>query len=524
VATAATPSRPAPPPDLGARPGRPGPGRRGAELLLYAGLIALSFALVAAVVQRGAGPVLAGAAIAGLSAWMFVSTHYERTLAVLALYLGLADGYVKLKLNSDVASLGRDALLYAITAGAALRLWIRREPVTLPPLSGWIVAFAAIVGAELLNPENGSWSHRLYGVRPHVEFLPLFFFGYAVMRSERRLKGMAVLLLAIAAANGVANLAQVNLTPEQFASWGPGYRAKVFGAAATGADAAGAVSSRTFKDASGVKRVRPFGLGGDFGFGGFMAVIALPAALALLLRERRPWRLALYALGALLAISAVITAQARLGIIEALVAVLAFGALVAASRRAVTAVVTLAIVVGATYLVIAALGGTQSTAFDRYQTIAPSSIVSTSTNRASVVDKLPDYIARFPLGAGLGTVGPARLYGGGPSHRDLSGESEFTFLVIEVGVVGLLVLLGFQLRLLWLSLRVRRLRPETTRVLMSALCAPLFAISASWFVGAATVNPPPAPFVYFVAGMLAWWVITRPRAQAAARRAVAAPA
>ena len=49
---------------------------------------------------------------------MALTARYELTLAVLVLYLGLADGYVKLKLNTSYATLGRDLLLYAIAFGA----------------------------------------------------------------------------------------------------------------------------------------------------------------------------------------------------------------------------------------------------------------------------------------------------------------------------------------------------------------------------------------------------------------------
>src|SRR3712207_3009671 len=47
-----------------------------------------------------------------LGSWMFLSERYERTLAVLAAYLLLLDGFLKLRTGSQLATLGRDILLY----------------------------------------------------------------------------------------------------------------------------------------------------------------------------------------------------------------------------------------------------------------------------------------------------------------------------------------------------------------------------------------------------------------------------
>jgi hypothetical protein len=168
--------------------------------------------------------------------------------------------------------------------------------------------------------------------------------------------------------------------------------------------------------------------------------------------------------------------------------------------------VTIAIAVGTTYLVVGALGGAGNHLFDRYSSIAPGQVITTTTTRVSVVKDLPDYLSRFPLGAGLGSAGPAKWYGGGPRNLGLSGESEFTFLAIEVGAIGLLTMLLFQVRVLALTLGVRRFRRESTRLLLAGLAAPLFAVATGWMVGAVSVSSPSAPYTYFLAGLLAWWV------------------
>ena len=86
-------------------------------------LIAAGLAIVVtvAISAASAGDLLLALLIFGavfLCLWLLLSERYELTLAVLMLYLGLLDGYVKLKLNTSWATLGRDALLYAIVAGA----------------------------------------------------------------------------------------------------------------------------------------------------------------------------------------------------------------------------------------------------------------------------------------------------------------------------------------------------------------------------------------------------------------------
>jgi hypothetical protein len=209
---------------------------------------------------------LALAVIAGAAMWFFVSERREVTLAVFMLYLGLLDGYLKLKTNSSATTLARDGLLYALALGMLLRGFVRREPLRLPPLSGWVLAWSAVVLVQVLNPSSGSPLHALGAVRPHLEFVPLFFLGYAVMQTRQRLIGFLILLLLIAAVNGAVSVVQYSMSPSQLAAWGPGYRDRINGT--------GDVSARGFETTQGQRRNRPFGLGSDFGFGGAVGVLA----------------------------------------------------------------------------------------------------------------------------------------------------------------------------------------------------------------------------------------------------------
>src|SRR3954447_18819309 len=198
----------------------------------YVGLGVLAFYLSVRTPSPSVFSTLSLLGFVAVSGWMFVSERYQVTLAVLAAYLGMLDGFLKLKTGSQLATLGRDLLLYAIVAGALVRFLLRKEPIRLPPLSGWILAFAMVVIVGIANPGSYPLIHGLASVRPHLEFVPLFFFGYLVMRNPARLRAFLVLLLVCGAANGVVGAIQFNLTPDQLAAWGPGYSKFIKGSGA----------------------------------------------------------------------------------------------------------------------------------------------------------------------------------------------------------------------------------------------------------------------------------------------------
>ena len=140
---------------------------------------------------------------------------------------------VKLSSGSSLATLGRDALLYAIVLGAIVRLVVRRTPIQrVPAFTGIVIAWIALCILQLANPADSSLSHAVVSLRQHLQFVPLFFLGYLVLRSERRLRGMLLLVVIVAAANGVVDLIQSGLSPNQLAAWGPGYGILEHGSAA----------------------------------------------------------------------------------------------------------------------------------------------------------------------------------------------------------------------------------------------------------------------------------------------------
>jgi hypothetical protein len=162
--------------------------------------------------------------------------------------------------------------------------------------------------------------------------------------------------------------------------------------------------------------------------------------------------------------------------------------------------------------VVSAVGNSskQGNAFTRYDSIAPTKIFKTTgKDRGGALRVVPTYIAKYPLGYGLGVGGPATGFGGS-KRADLSAESEFSFLVLEVGVIGLIISVGFTLRLLAIAVtRVRRIRDHELHLLLAAIVAPLFGIAALFVGGAPTASSPLGPYFWFVAGVMSYWLMGR---------------
>jgi hypothetical protein len=436
--------------------------------------------------------------LAPLALWLFFSERYEVTLAVLLLYLGLLDGVVKLASGSSVATLGRDVLLYAIALGAVVRMILRRTPVARPLFAGIVLAWVAVCVMQVANPSSVSLLHSISALRQHLEFVPLFFFGYYVLRSERRLTGLLLLFLVIASANGVVGLVQSRLTPAQLATWGPGYSGLENGTASRVAQVFGTADRQT--------KVRPPGLGGTDGFGGLVGVIALPGAIALFSSARRSVKLGWLLIPAtILTILAIVTSQTRLDVACGVIAVVGFLALTLTSRRGMSALLATILVALAGYFILSTF---VSSSANRYSTIAPTKALGTAVaQRQGTIALIPRYIVDYPLGAGLGTVGPATgsTFGGSVARRALNGESEFTFLLVETGIPGLLVMLTFMVVIIKAGLGLRRAADPGLQRSLMALIAVVVTLCVAWVFTAVTADPPSAPFLWVSAGGLAYW-------------------
>jgi hypothetical protein len=244
------------------------------------------------------------------------------------------------------------------------------------------------------------------------------------------------------------------------------------------------------------------------GFGGSIGMIALPGGIALLLTRRRG-RVEMVLIGGAVVLTtlAVLTSQSRSAVISAVIGMLAFAALMAASgegKKVLGGLLLFSAIIGI------ALSSVSSGSLHRYKSIAPSKLASTvSSSRSNTLSLIPQYLHRFPFGAGLGSSGPA--YGNqGSAANTVDGESQITFLIAEVGIPGLILFIAFQARVLGSAVRrLRRVSHPETRILLAGLLAPLFALVANWYSGINTTSSPNAPFMWGAIGVISFWLLAR---------------
>ena len=442
---------------------------------------------------------------------LMVNPRLEVSVAILALYLGMLDGPVKLLSANQAASSVRDMLIAAVSIGAIARLLAKHERIEVPPMFGWVLAFVLLVLAEAFNPSTHGTLKILGGFRQELEWIPFFFFGYALMRSKERLRKMFVILGVIALANGLVSTYQTRLTPAQLASWGPGYAAHVNGTST--------LTARRYKAENGETLVRPPGLGSDSGFGGGVGVLALPGLIALLAtgRRRRRWFVLPLFLGALLAVA---TGLGRLQVVGAVLALAIFALLsLSAGRRATRPLgVLLALLALALPCGVALAAAEGSGVFSRYSSIAPANVVSTSTTyKEKSLGLIPNYIAHAPFGFGLATAGPASSFGGSRGGEleghGVTAETQYNYLVDELGLPGLLLFVGLVLYLLVLVLaRLPQVRDIDTRICLVAAFAPIFAYAIMGLRGAFTDTAAAGPYFWFAVGIAAYWLAPATRA------------
>lgn len=483
--------------------------RRIHDLLLagLAALIALLLALGIAVEVPKPSPVLAVAVAVGALGLvvLMVSTRYDVTLTLLVLYLGLLDGPIKLLSASQVASGIRDAMIVAIGLGILVRLMVSKKSLRLPPMSSWVLAFTVVVLIQAANPSTGGLLKVVGGFRQQLEWVPLFFFGYMIVRSKDSFRKLFLVLGVIALANGVVGTYQSRLSPAQLASWGPGYGSRVTGS--------GALSGRTYS-VEGEARPRPPALGPDSGFGGSVGVMAVPGLLALLSvgRVRRRWAVPLLLAGALLGVA---TAASRSSVVIAVIALLAYAGLsIAAGLRVTRPLAGLLVVIALAAGVGSVLVSTEGKGiFARQETVTSVSSAESKGGEAKVrhLSQIPTDIANAPFGVGLGTYGAAAGFGGKQKveieGRGVSGESAYNLVALELGLPGLLLWVGLSLNVILLALRrLRRIADVELRLYLVAVFAVFVAFTALGFAGPTLAVSPSGAYLWFGLGIAAYWL------------------
>lgn len=466
---------------------------------------------------------------------LVVSPRYEVSVTILALYLGLLDGPVKLLTASRAGSALRDVLIMAVAVGMLARLCTSKRSVSVPPLSAWVFAFIAAVLLQALNPATHGLLKTIGGFRQELEWVPFFFFGYILIRSKQNLRKMFLILGVIALANGVVSAYQSRLSPGQLASWGPGYATKVKGT--TGTEGKKGLAGRTYV-VEGEAHVRPPGLAGDAGGGGGFGVLALPGLLALLSVGglRRKWLVPLCFAGAMLGVA---SAGSRSPVLTAAVALLSYAGLSLLTRLRVSRLLA-ALLVGGVLTVAAGeylIAETGPNALRRQESLTSVSSAENSGGKQKIqhLKALPRDVFGAPLGSGLGTEGAAAGFG---EHekvtiegRGASGEGTLNLLAIELGAPGLLLWVGLTLNVIWLILtRLRNIADLELRTYLVAVSAAYFAHVAGGF-GGPTITSVGGAFLWVAPGIVAYWLAgpgyaacRRRRGRAQPHQLIAAPA
>jgi hypothetical protein len=436
---------------------------------------------------------------------LMVSTRLDVTVTLLVIYLGLLNGPIKLSSHGygSATSAVQNVVVFAVALGALLRVLAKRERVRLPPLSGWVLAFVGVVVLEAFNPKTQGLLHTLGGFRQQLQWVPFFFFGYALMRDKLRFRQLFLVLGVIALANAAVATYQSRLSPTQLASWGPGYADRIF-PAQNGLQGGGRLYV-----SEGQVLVRPMALGSDEGFSGGTGVIALPGALALIAigRRRQRWVGVVFSLAALIG---VVMGAGRIQLVGCAIAAVSFVLLSSLAGRnpsrtlaAALAVVALAIPVG---LVFSSAVG--SGTFKRFETLT----VSSAEYKSQLWKNVPHVLSQAPFGVGLGTAATASQFGGKisellPEGRGVTGETEYNTLAAEVGAPGLLIWIGLPLCVMLLAVRkLRYVADPDLRVAVAAVAAPVFAFLPMAFTSVPSLSVALGPYYWFAAGVASYWL------------------
>jgi hypothetical protein len=482
--------------------------------LVLSGVIPAGLALALTVEFPQANVLVFIAIIAGAIAVVALvnSSRLEITCTILAIYLLMLDGPVKLGIGAHEATAAvPDLLIGAVCLGAVLRLVVHKERVSMPPLSAWVLAFVGTVAIEAFNPKTAGILKVLAGFRQELQWVPFFFFGYVLLRSKSRLRMLFVIVSVCAAANAVVSTYQTALSPSQLAGWGPGYRA-LYQPTSIG-KAAG--HARVY-DSEGEARARPVGLGSDSGFSGGVGMLGLTFSLALLATwKRRRWVAVVTALASM---AGIITGLGRLQVVGALLSVvffIVFAALAGGQgRRAIAALLTVILV--AIPVSVGFLTVVRSGTFKRYSSFENNSASELATHKAGAYTLIPHELETLPFGVGLGTVGSIGGVGGRVTDllegHTVSAETQYNLLADELGTPGLLLWVVLSVYIVVVVARgLRKVRDRDLAILLSAACAPFAAMIITGFSGPFQTSSALGPYFWLAIGITAYWFAGRGR-------------
>ncbi|MBI4219010.1 MAG: O-antigen ligase family protein [Chloroflexi bacterium] len=383
-----------------------------------------------------------------------------------------------------------------------------REPPLRPPFRRILLAYVAVGTAQVFNPYLPSVVAGLTGLRADYMFATLFFFTFQALRTSGQVQRLARVIGGVAMITAVGAIAESLLGLQ----WVYQNELQV------------AITANYF-GASGDLVIRPSSIGNGPGSAAMMQFIGGGFLLGLGALQRRFSRKVFYLLGAAAALTGIFLAATRIIWLMTAISASAFVLLVGRAKLrwglAVGGVVGVAILLSVVF--------SSGEIVARFQTLE-TPVETYRTERYSALEILPEIIATFPLGAGVGWNVPRQLEilrGFYASEAILfSGVHNYlSILTLETGVLGLVLFVGFTVAVLVSGfLTVHRERDEECRALLVGCYAIFAGIALSFPFGGGLIGWPGEYFWVTAAVVMRLGIASRGVAAPATATAVAAAA
>lgn len=355
------------------------------------------------------------------------------------------------------------------------------------PFTLLLVFYLSLVAVQALNPHLPTYVMWLAGVRTSYMYVLLYFVAYRAFCTEERIVRLAIWLGALAVITALGAMVESLLGLE----WVYRHRLQVF-------------VEPIYLGASGNWVIRPSSIANGPGSAAMVEYFGAIALFGLAVREKM-WLRRMALLGATgLALAGVLLSAVRIVWVQAAVAIVAFVLLAGRLpiRRAAFVLVPAGVAV---VLSLFFSRGEIAARFQTVETPADTYITDPSAaQRYSGLLALPRVVAEFPLGAGVGWNAPRQdllvPYRGQEMLEFAGIHNYLSVLAMEVGVLGLLVLLLFSLGISYRGLvALLQQRNSERQSLQAAYYALFVSLLLSFLVGGGLVGWPGEYYWIFAA-------------------------
>ncbi|PIX47678.1 MAG: hypothetical protein COZ57_07755 [Armatimonadetes bacterium CG_4_8_14_3_um_filter_66_20] len=396
------------------------------------------------------------------------------------------DGMLRLLTGyHPLVHLALDLFTIAVTAGVAVRESLRGElRVRLGTVETLLVGFSLLCVVGVFNPSTRPLL-GLMGVKVHLTAVPFYFLGYYLRRSQEADRRWFALFCCLGTFVCSFALIQYLTGPDLWTSMGPAFAEKI--------------SREQWWDDTGELHFRPLSSTLSGSWPGVYAGVSLPLLMGLFglasLRAQMPllWGVAVVQTASLLI-------SAFRGGWVALAGGLALFCLLRRSARSTAVLVGVAL--GCLVGVALSQGGLK----DRARSLG--NPVSTYMNERghTAWSIFVRSVTRSPLGLGTGTSSVAAEYFESAGDSGASvwlAESYYVSLAVELGIVGLTVMLLCLGTIFWRGIRaLGATRTGEERGMVASMLSMLSTLATIGLVGPVLHGSFPAAYFWFVSGML----------------------